>query len=69
QTPSGQPCIMAGNGGQAFGLPPEIPGMPRFPGPPEGLLGGGPVGGGLYQPIAPVAPFDSGNQVRRYQQQ
>lgn len=49
-----------GGGGMAF--PPDIPGMPKMPGPPPGMLGGA-LGGGLFQPLPPVRPFDSANQV------
>jgi hypothetical protein len=68
QTPAGQ-CLLCTNtdGGASFMLPPEIPGMPGMPTPPNGMLYGGPQGGGLFQPMAPVAPFDMGNQVRQYQ--
>lgn len=43
-------------------MPPEIPGMPRMPGPPPGFMHGAPVGG-LFQPLVPIHPFDPGNQV------
>ena len=67
QTATGQPVIRAGVNG-ALMLPPEIPGMPTMPGPPNGFLTGGPQTGGLFQPMLPVAPFDAGNQVRHLEQ-
>lgn len=68
QLPSGQSVIMAAGGNQGFQMPPSIPGFPRFPEPPADFLTGGPAGGILQGPVAPVEPFDQGNQVRQYQQ-
>jgi hypothetical protein len=67
-SPGGRPVIRANMNGGVM-LPPEIPGMPKMPGPPGGFLGTGQTSGGLFQPIDPVIPFDSGNQVRHYQDQ
>lgn len=71
QLPTGQIVLQAqtGENGGGMHLPPELPGMPVMPGPPDGLLTGGPQGGGLFQPLPPVAPFNPGNQVARYHQQ
>lgn len=58
-SPTGQPIIQTGMGpGMA---PPEFAGMPMMPSPAPG--------GGLFQPMTPVAPFDHGNQVRSLHQQ
>lgn len=60
QTKAGHAFIQAGEPGESgLMLPPEIPGMPRMPGPPDG--------GGLFRAVPPVAPFDPGNQVRLLQ--
>ncbi|HYF92575.1 MAG TPA: hypothetical protein VD969_10010 [Symbiobacteriaceae bacterium] len=67
-TPAGHSFIQAA--GAADGgimLPPEIPGVPKMPGPPDELVSGGPCGGGLFRPVPHVAPFDPGNQVRTMQ--
>lgn len=55
-SPTGQPVIQTGTSPDM--APPEIAGMPRMP---------GPAGGGLFQPMMPVTPFDHGNQVRGLQ--
>ncbi|HWI51849.1 MAG TPA: hypothetical protein VNT01_06895 [Symbiobacteriaceae bacterium] len=68
QTPAGHAFIQAGGTGEGgIMLPPELPGMPRMPGPPDDLFTGGPCGGGLFRPVPPVASFDQGNQVRQIQ--
>jgi hypothetical protein len=67
-TASGNPVLRAPNQNEGFMMPPQIPGMPQMPGPPSGLLTGGPETSGLFYPTAPVAPFDSANQVRKFQQ-
>lgn len=59
----GRPVLQAGAGGMEAMLPPDVPGMPKMPGPPAEFLGGGPGGGGLFRPMAPIAPFNPGNQV------
>lgn len=69
-TPGGRPMVRAGMAqDQGFNLPPNLPGMPHMPGPPSGMFDGGVGGGGLFRPMAAVAPFDSGNQVRHLKQQ
>jgi hypothetical protein len=68
-TPGGNPMVQA-NAAQGFQMPPDLPGMPRMPGPPDGFFTGGMAGGGgFFQPIAAVAPFDPANQVQQFQQQ
>lgn len=70
QTPTGRAFIQAGGAaGESGGiqLPPEIPGMPPMPGPPGELVMGGPHGGGLFQAVPPVMPFDPGRQVPQQQ--
>ncbi len=67
-SPSGTPMLMAGQAGQ-LQMPPDIAGMPKMPGPPEGWLSGDVAGGGLFRPTSGVAPFDPSNLVRQYQQQ
>lgn len=70
QTPTGQMFIQAGGGAEgAFQLPPDLPGMPPMPSPPDELLTGGPCGGGLFRPVPPVSPFDPANQVRQMHNQ
>lgn len=64
-TPDGRPILKSGGGPGDFMLPPEIPGMPQMPSPPGWFTGGGSPGGGLFQPLEPVAPFDLNSQVRR----
>lgn len=68
QNANGQPVIRAGGAGQMM-MPPEIPGMPTMPTPPPGFLGGGMQGGGLFQPMAPVAPFPQNAYAPQPQQQ
>lgn len=68
-TPSGTPMVRAGQANQALQLPPDLPGMPRMPGPHPGLFGGGIENGGLFRPATPVVPFDFSNQVQRLQEQ
>jgi len=66
QTQAGHAFIQAGGFGEGgIMLPPELPGMPRMPGPPDDLFTGGPCGGGLFRPVSPVASFDQGNQVHQ----
>lgn len=66
QGPGGNLILQAGRSGQGGSmLPPEIPGMPKMPGPPAEMMGGQ-AGGGLFQPVSPVAPFSAGNVVRQY---
>ncbi len=69
QGPNGQMILQAGLGrGPESLLPPEIPGMPQMPPPPEGMLSGEPQGGGLFRQAVPVAPFDHRNQVQAWQE-
>ena len=70
QTAGGRFCLQAPptEEGPAVMLPPELPGMPGMPTPPDELMTGGPVGGGLFRAIAPVAPFSPGNQVGQIKQ-
>lgn len=67
-SPTGQPMVRAGMA-NGFQVPPELPGMPPIPGPPAGLFDGGMGGGGLFQPVPTVAPFDHGNRVWQLQAQ
>lgn len=67
-TPAGWPMLQTAMANAAgFQLPPNVPGMPQIPGPPEGLFNGGMGAGALFQPVAPVTPFDQGDQVRQLQ--
>jgi hypothetical protein len=66
---AGQPVLQTGGGDVRQFLPPEIPGMPRMPGPPDWLSTGQIPGSGLFQPINSIQPFDSRNLVSHYQQQ
>lgn len=70
QLPTGQIVLQAQTGDDGgIHLPPDLPGMPAMPKPPDGLFTGGPQGGGLFQPLSPVTPFNPGNQVSHLQQQ
>lgn len=64
RTAAGRPVLACGVHPAASMQPPEVQGMPAMPPFPEPGFGGG-----LFQPIAPVEPFDPGNQVRQLQQQ
>lgn len=68
QAPGGQMVVQSiMDPGQM--MPPQVPGMPQMPGPPDWFLNGTSGGsGGLFQPMLPVAPFDPGNQVGQMQQ-
>ena len=69
-TPTGHALIQAvGAAEGGIMLPPQIPGMPQMPGPPDELLTGGPLGGGVFRHVPHVAPFNPGNQVRTMQDQ
>lgn len=70
QTPGGMLCLQAPptEEGPAVILPPELPGMPGMPTPPDELMNGGPVGGGLFRAVTPVAPFNPGSQVGQLNQ-
>jgi hypothetical protein len=68
QTAHGSAVVQGGMAGSGFAMPPNVPGMPQMPGPPDGLFSGGVPGGGLFQPMRPAAGFDPTNQVSQLQQ-
>lgn len=52
--PHGSPVLLAGQS-QGLQLPPNLPGMPRMPGPPRGMFSGGLDRGGLFGTARPWA--------------
>jgi len=52
-SPDGRPVLRSGTPGGSLNMPPDLPGMPRMPPPPDQLFTG-PQTSGLFQPVPPL---------------